>query len=129
VDNTSSLTSGGGTTTSRSLPKAFTFTADVSRASPELFAHCANGSHIKEGTLTLRANRRGAQQAAFYTIKLTDIIVSSFNQAGSAGGDAPMDEFSLTFARVQVAYTQQSESGSPTTPVASGWDFRQNLKF
>ena len=46
-----------------------------------------DGEHIKLGTLTVR--KAGKDQQEFLTIKMTDVLVSSYQTSGSEGGDAP----------------------------------------
>jgi type VI secretion system secreted protein Hcp len=101
VANSGGSTGGGGGA-GVATRQDFVFTADSSKASPELFIASVTGEHIKEGLLTLR--QAGAQQAAVSTIKLTDVTVAAYDQAGSSDGDQPMDEFALRYSKLEFSY-------------------------
>jgi type VI secretion system secreted protein Hcp len=93
---------GGGTGTGRPTRSDFVFTASSSNASPLLFVNCATGKHIKEGVLTLRS--AGESQTNFSTIKLSNLLISAYNQAGDEDGSVPMDEVALNYTKIEFAY-------------------------
>ena len=64
----------------------FSFTANTSKASPQLFLHCAQGKHIKQAILTVR--KAGQAQQEYLKIKLNDVLVSSYALDGEAGNAA-----------------------------------------
>lgn len=103
------------------------FTSSQSKASPLLFLKCCNGEHIPTGVLALRkaggdANGGGS---VFLQIKLLDVLVSSFADAGAEGGDdRPTEEISLNFSKIDVQYT-----GPDGDTVEAGWDVRANIPF
>jgi type VI secretion system secreted protein Hcp len=105
----------------------FTFTARTSKASPQLFQHCAQGKHIKQALLTVR--KAGGTQQEYLKIKLNDVLVSSY--ALSSGGDDPVpdDSFSLRFRRISYDYAPQKADGSLDVPVHGGWDLTKNVKI
>lgn len=76
------------------------FTKHVDKSSPYLMRHCANGTHIKTGILTMRA--RDAK-TDFMTFTLTNILVSKYAQS-TAAGEAPGEHVSLNFTKVDVKY-------------------------
>jgi type VI secretion system secreted protein Hcp len=100
----------------------------MSCASPKLFDACATGKHIDKAILTCR--KAGGKQEVFYTLTLTDVLVSSYQIAslGVQGGPTAMDKFSLNFGRIEVAYKEQNVKGGTGAPVQSGWDVRKNTK-
>ena len=102
VANATSGSGGGGTSAGRASAQDFLFTAASSKASPELFIACATGEHIKEGLLTLSS--AGESQTTFSTIKLFDVTVSGYDQAGDDDGGNPVDEFSLRYDKVEFTY-------------------------
>lgn len=102
VANSGGIGGGGGSTGGVTTRQDFLFTAGSSKASPELFLACATGENIKEGLLTLRS--AGASQVPFSTIKLTTVVVSAYDQAGSDDGSNPVDEFSLRYGKLEFTY-------------------------
>jgi type VI secretion system secreted protein Hcp len=118
---------GGGGGAGKASFQDFSFTANISKASPQLFLACATGEHIKEGTITVR--KSGKDQQEYYTVKLSDCLVSLYNQAAVAAGDSPQDEFALNYAKIEVTYKPQNADGSLGTPIRAAYDVRGNTKF
>jgi type VI secretion system secreted protein Hcp len=97
------------------------------KASPVLMMNCATGEHIKEGLITVRkagGGKQGGQE--YYKIKLTDILISSFQNSGDAQSDVPMETISLNFATVTFSYQPQNDDGTLGGAVSGGYDVRQN---
>ena len=107
----------------------FSFTARTSKASPQLFLHCAQGKHIKQALLTVR--KAGGSQQEYLKMKLNDILVSSYAIGGSEGGaeGEPQDVFSLNFVKLSYDYAAQKADGSLDAPVHAGWDTLKNVKI
>jgi type VI secretion system secreted protein Hcp len=104
----------------------FSFTMKLSKASPNLFLSCAEGSHIKAAWLTAR---RAAGKATDYFLKWTfsDLLVSSYH-TGAAAGEAPVDQVSFDFAKIEVEYKEQKPDGSFGVGFKAGWDLKTNKK-
>lgn len=108
------------------------FRARMSCASPKLMDACATGKHIGQAILTCR--KAGGKQEVFYSITLSDVLVSSYRTgaSGASGSEEsilPIDEFTLNFARIESSYKQQDSKGSVGAAVKSGWDVRKNAKI
>jgi type VI secretion system secreted protein Hcp len=115
VANTAS-SGGGGAGGGVATRQDFLLTADSSKASPELFIASVTGEHIKEGLLTLR--QAGEDQSTLSTIKLSDVVITVYDQAGSSEGDRPMDEFALNYAKLEFSYNG----------VKASYDFLKGVK-
>ncbi len=107
------------------------FRARMSSASPKLLDACATGKHIPKAILTCR--KAGGKQEVFYTLTMTDVLVSSYRtgaagSGGREGGSAAIDNFSLNFGRIEVAYKEQNAKGGTGASVQTGWDVRKNVK-
>src|SRR5438045_3347423 len=96
----------------------------LDKASPELMLHCANGKHIPNGLITVR--KAGEQPVEYLKIKLTDILISSVQEAGH-GSDLLSESLSLNFAKFNVEYQEQGADGKAAGgPVSMGWDVKAN---
>jgi len=136
--NTGQATAGGGGA-GRSVAQDFHFVHHVDKATPLLFFACASGQHIKTAILTCRkagsTTTTGAAAAApakpgeFLVIKMTDVIITSFTEAGASADDRPQDSVSLNFVQMEVDYTPQSPTGVNGTTIARAWNFRANKKI
>jgi type VI secretion system secreted protein Hcp len=106
----------------------FHFVTRVSKASPKLFLACAQGQHIKEAKLVARKAGKGQQEFLSWTFE--DILVSSYQTGGSEASDMqPVDQASLTFAKIKVEYRAQKADGSLEAPISAGWDVKSNTKL
>jgi type VI secretion system secreted protein Hcp len=95
----------------------------VSKASPLLFLNTANGKHIKLVTLTVR--KSGETPQDFYIIKMSDVLISSYNSVGN-NGEQPVDKVSLNFGKIEFEYREQKADGSLGESVKAGWDLKAN---
>ena len=93
-------TTGGGGGTGKVQLQDLHFVTRTSAASSKLFQACAQGKHLKDATLLI-VDEKGAAVAE---LKLTDVLVSSF-QTGGTGGEVPMESISLNYAAVTYRYT------------------------
>jgi len=118
---------GGGGGAGKVQMSDFSFTARISKASPQLFLHCAQGKHIKQAFLTAR--KAGGSQQEYLKIKLNDVLVSSYALGGSEAEVEPHDVFSLKFVKISYDYAPQKADGSLDAPIHAGWDLLKNVKI
>ena len=79
----------------------FTFVKQVNSSSPQLMERCCTGQHIPNVQLTLAT--KGGKQQEYLVIKLTDVLVSSYQTGGGgAGGAVPMDQVSFSFRGIDI---------------------------
>jgi type VI secretion system secreted protein Hcp len=121
------MASGGGAGAGKVEMSDFSFTARTSKASPQLFQHCASGKHIKQALLTIR--KAGQSQQEYLKIKLNDVLISAYALDGEADEGQPHDAFSLNFVKLSYDYAPQKADGSLDAPVHGGWDMSKNLKI
>jgi type VI secretion system secreted protein Hcp len=118
---------GGGGGAGKVSAQDFHFVMKVNKASPKLALACANGEHIKDATLTAR--KAGKDQQEFLKIKLTDLLVSSYQTGGAQHSDViPVDQISLNFAKLEIEYKEQNADGSLGGATKAGYDYKANQK-
>ena len=119
LSNTGRTAAGGGGGAGKVTFQDFHFTAATSKASPNLFLACANGHHIKQGTLTVR--KAGREEQEFLKYELTDVMVSSYQD--TLVNDGTNEEtFTLNFAKVVTSYSSTEPTGILARPVIATWD-------
>jgi type VI secretion system secreted protein Hcp len=119
---------GGGGGAGKAQFSDFSFTTNTSKASPSLFLACASGEHIKEATITVRKAGKGQQE--YLILKMTDVLVSSYQTSASAGSDTnPTENINMAFAKVEFTYKPQKEDGSLGGDISVGWDLKKNAKI
>jgi type VI secretion system secreted protein Hcp len=116
--------SGGGGGAGKVVMQDFHFVQKVNKASPLLFRACAKGDHI--GSAQLICRKAGGEQIDFFTVTFTDILVSSFQIGGSGGSDViPMEQVSLNFTKIEVAYKEQDTKGKALGAIKAWYDSKQ----
>jgi type VI secretion system secreted protein Hcp len=95
---------------------------NVCKASTVLMERCATGEHIKEGVLTVR--KAGKEQQEFYIVKLSDLLISSYQTSGSS--EVPTDSVSLNFGKIVFEYKPQKPDGSLDASVFGKWNIIEN---
>ncbi|HEY3443029.1 MAG TPA: type VI secretion system tube protein Hcp [Paludibaculum sp.] len=116
---------GGGGGAGKVQMQDFHFTMKINKATPKLFLACANGEHIKSAVLTCR--KAGKEQQEFLTVKLTDVLVSSYQSGGSGGSDVvPMEQISFNFAKVEFEYKEQKPDGTLAGGIKANYDLKQS---
>jgi type VI secretion system secreted protein Hcp len=115
---------GGGGGAGKVQMQDLAFTMTVNKASPKLLLACATGKHIKQAVLTAR--RAGKTQQEFLVFKFTDIVITSYQTAGAAFAEIPVDQVSLGFSKIEFDYRPQKPDGSLDSSVKAGWDLKQN---
>lgn len=83
----------------------------VDSSTPALITHGVLGETAKEATITVR--KSGGDQQDYLIIKMTDVMVSSY-QTGSdaASNSALVDTVVLSFSTIQGEYKRQRPDGS-----------------
>jgi type VI secretion system secreted protein Hcp len=117
---------GGGAGAGKVSMQDFHFVMKTNKATPKLFLACATGEHIPEATLACR--KAGLKQQDYMTIKMTDVLISSYQTGGSHGDIVPVDQISLNFAKIELEYKPQKADGSLASSINAGWDLAKVAK-
>lgn len=115
--------SGGGKANVQDL----SFTKYIDSASNLLLQRVFDGDHIKKATLVVR-KAGGENPVEYFTVTMSDVIVSSVSTGGSGGEDRLTENVTLNFGEVHVAYLPQKEDGTPEAAKEAGWDIAANIK-
>jgi len=118
---------GGGSGGGKVSVMDLSVTKYVDKATPTLTQKCCDGTHINEGTLTIR-KAGGKKPVEYVIIKLTDIIVTSVSTGGSGGEDRLTENVSLNFAKFEYKYTMQNADGSAGKEIPVTWDIAENAE-
>ena len=103
-------------------------TKHIDKSSPVLMLYCSTGKQFKDGLLTVR-KAGGDDPLEYLKIKMTEVIVTSYNTGGAGGNDLLTENISLNFGEVDVEYQPQKQDGSKDGgPIKYGWDVPKNIK-
>lgn len=123
ASNPSTFASGGGAGTGTAQIQDFSFVKQPDLATAMLFKGVVTGQHHKEATLSLV--KAGGQQVEFMRIKMSDVIITSYQTGGSAGM-LPAEQVSFAFSKVELATAEQKADGSIGGWEIFAWDVQQN---
>lgn len=129
--NSGSVRGGGGGGAGKVNVQDLSITKKFDKSSPQLFLRCATGQHIPKATLSVRKSASSAQGAPNpsddpLVFTLTDVMVSSYQTGVAQGGDAPVDQVSFNFAKIEIAYKTQNADGRLGEVVTACWDIGRN---
>jgi len=94
TSNVGSQAHGGGGGAGKTSFSSFTITKPVDKSSPLLQKAAVGGQHYKEADIFF-ARKAGKGQQDYLEIKLTDVLISSYQTGGSGGGVIPTEKISL----------------------------------
>ncbi len=87
-------------------------------ASPTLFSKSCEGDHIGDLNFVV-ARKSGDRGQEFYTVKLSDCLISSVSPAGGVGGATePLEQVSFSFASATM--TASDSTGKLTSATSCG---------
>jgi type VI secretion system secreted protein Hcp len=115
---------GGGGGAGRATFMDLQVTKRLDRASPLLMLAAAAGRHLRSGTLTVTSG--GHRPVEYLRVGLEDVQVTSCLLADTSDPDRPMENVSLAYGRIHVAYTQQSPTGGVGAVTEFAWDLIRN---
>jgi type VI secretion system secreted protein Hcp len=102
----------------------FSFMKFMDKATPKLILACANGQHIP--AVEFVARKAGGEQAEYLKMKLSDVLISSYQTSGSSGGSLPTESISINFSKIEFEYLQQDAKGKTASAGKMNWDVRAN---
>jgi type VI secretion system secreted protein Hcp len=124
MSQSASMHAGTGGGTGKVNVQDLSLTKRIDKASPNLIKFCCTGKHF--GTATLTVRKAGDKPVEYFTIKMTDVIISSVSTGGSGGGDVLTENISLNFAAFEVTYTEQDQKGNATTSIPGAFNIAGN---
>ena len=120
VSNSGSMAFGSGGGEGKATFHDVSFLHRYDKSSPIVMQSCANGTHLKDGMITLRKAGKGQQE--YLVVKMNDIIVTAVQP--SFANNEPAESVSLAFGKVAVEYKPQKADGS----LAAGFHFKYDIK-
>jgi type VI secretion system secreted protein Hcp len=119
------LSNSGGDVGGEASFQDFHFVSQLQKSSPKLFLACASGQHIKSAILSVRRTNNGFPD--YYKVKLSDVMVTSFEEGGTADSQesVPLEQISLNFAKIEIDYSVQDAKGVLGETIQVIWDLTQ----
>jgi type VI secretion system secreted protein Hcp len=128
ASNVVSTQSGGGGGAGKVNIQDLSFTKFVDGISPALFLACASGQHFDNVVLKGTRRGQGSSLQEYFTMKLSNVIVSSISMGGPAGGARQTENISINFTRVELTVRKLNADGSLGAPVTTSWNVATNTQ-
>lgn len=98
------------------------FSKYLDKSTPVLYKYLLHGKHFDKGVLTVR-KVSGGKPLDYQVIKLEEVIISSYQTGGGAGGDDRIIEsLSLNFRKFEMTYTVQEGKGAGSAVIPVSYD-------
>jgi len=105
-------TAGGGIIAGKPQFQELSLTKYVDLASPLLMTAAATGKHIPTAKFTVLRSTSTAGSKNYYTVTLTEALVTSVATGGSGGEDRMTENITLNYAAIKIDYYQQKPDGT-----------------
>lgn len=93
---------------------------EIDKASPRIMLACASGITIPEVTITLTRPDGSGTDSAYYSIKLTNVKITSYQNELKTGQDVPVDGFAMDYETIRWIYLVRDASGQIVETVTTG---------
>jgi len=101
----------------------FSCTKATDLTSPPLFQACCSGKHFPTARVTLR--KAGGESPVNYLVyDFERVFVNRINWSSNGGEDLPTESVELSFGKVTITYTSQTDSGVTGQPVVASWNIQ-----
>jgi type VI secretion system secreted protein Hcp len=128
VTNGGTFAAGGGGGSKHANFQDVSFTKLLDKSTPKLFLASATGDHIKTGLFTFRKAGKKEGQQEYFKVKLSDLLISSYQVSDHAGADLPAEQVSINFSKIEFEYKEQKPDGSLAGTVNAGYDIKAAKK-
>lgn len=119
--HTGSMESGAGLSGGKAQVADLTLSKKMDKSSPKLHLACCTGDPVTEAYLVV--DRAGSSPTTYLKVTLNDAVVSSWSV--SAGGDGlPMEQLSLSYTKVTIAYIPVDKEGKPQGSIEAIYDLK-----
>jgi type VI secretion system secreted protein Hcp len=120
---------GGGMGAGKVAVTDIKFVKEVDASSPKLFDACATGKHIASAQLTCR--KAGGSAIEYWTIKFTDVLISSVHQqppdlGSGKSGLLPEEVITINYSAYEANYKGQQKDGTAGGAVTSKFNVKTN---
>jgi len=117
--------SGGARSAERADHQNFTIMKSMDKATPKLSLALCKGEHIPEVIVAL--HRATGEKQKYMEYKMSDVMITSFQETGASGGGLPIEAVSFDYAKIEMTYTMTDhKTGKPTGNVSGKWDVTSN---
>lgn len=112
---------GGGVGAGKVSSNDFSIVKGLDSATPQIMELICHGQPAGDAYVTLR--KAGDKPLEYLKIKMTDVLISSYQTGGSSGAGVPVEQVSFSFSSLEMTATEQKEDGSAGQQVTSSCSF------
>lgn len=112
---------GSGAGAGKASSNDFSIVKGLDTATPQIVELICHGQPAGDAYITLR--KAGEKPLEYLKIKMTDILISSYQTGGSSGTGVPVEQVSFSFSSLEMTAIEQKEDGSGGQQVTSSCSF------
>ena len=103
-------------------------TKNTDSSSADLFQAMCQGKHWPKATLRLRKPGGGDEPLEYFTLELSTVFLDSIEFEADDNGESHelKEKLHVSFGKIQLSYTPQTESGEGGSPMTGGWNITEN---
>jgi len=110
----------------RASLSSFHFMKATDKASPQLFQHCAAGTHFDK--VFVKLNKAGGEESVTYLeYEFEECMIEAVSWSGTTlgGDDRPAEDVNVAYGKVTITYSPQAAKGdAQAQPYVGSWDVR-----
>lgn len=126
MSNSGNAHVGGGAGAGKVNVNDLSITKYMDKASAILMSHVCTGKHFATAKLSIR--KAGDKPLVYYTVTMTDVLITSLTTGGSGGEDRFTENLSLNFAKFNVDYFPQKQDGTLDAVIPMNYDIQASSK-
>ncbi len=127
IHNPTNCHTGGGGGAGKASFGSIGLSKSIDKSTCALQTELLVGKHIKEATLVMR--KAGKSPLEFMTIKLSDVLVTSYSIGGSEGSPGLHEQITLDYTKIKCEYKEQDEKGGGKAAGDFGWNVKEGHKL
>lgn len=105
---------GGGGGVGKVQVQDFSFVKALDGSSGEIMEMVCTGKHVSEASLRV-AKAGSKEQLEFLKIKMSDVLITSYQTGGAAGGQLPVEQISFAFQSIEIQARNEKGQFEPAT--------------
>lgn len=121
MSTTGSFAVGAGGSAGKANIQDVNITKFLDKSSTSFMKALVGNAHADSATFTV-SKGTGDERTKYFTVKLSPVMVTSYNLSGSDGTDLMMESITLGFQKYEVEYFKQDDKGTVASAGKTSYD-------
>ena len=121
MSTTGSFAVGAGGSAGKASLQDVTIAKYLDKSSTSFMKALVGNAHADSATFTV-SKGTGAEREKYFTVKLSPVMVSSYQISGADGSDLMMENITLGFQKYEIEYFKQDDTGKVASAGKTAYD-------